>query len=283
MDDSRRMIDAHQHLWMPSERRYDWLAGVGALAADFGPHLVEADIVAAGITGTVLVQAADSYEDTFYLLSVAAHYPRVRGIVAWLPLDRTAEATAALELYARTPLIRGIRVLNHGYSDPRWLLRDDVTDTIRLLSPLGLALDVVSVSEEHLGMVGELAGRHPQLTIVLDHLAKPDIAAGALEPWATLLARVAEHPNVVAKISGLNTVSAPGWTAGHWQPFVDHALDCFGSNRLMLGSDWPVSTLQGDFGGVWTALRAVIDDLPDDEQEDILFRTATRAYGLNRE
>ena len=127
-----QMIDTHQHLWIPSERRYAWLEQAGPpLEADFGPEDVEADVAAAGITGTVLVQAEDSYEDTCYMVSVAKTTPTVIGVVAWAPLDRVAEATVALDLYAHAPVIRGIRVLNHNYDDPRWLLRPEVTYLLR--------------------------------------------------------------------------------------------------------------------------------------------------------
>jgi L-fuconolactonase len=278
-----QMIDTHQHLWKPSERRYEWLETAGApLDADFGPEDVESDVAAAGITATVLVQAADTYEDSFYMLSVASRVPLVRGVVAWVPLDRPAESEAALDLYAASPVVRGIRVLNHNYADPRWLLRDDVTVGIALLASRGLSLDVVSVVPEHLAMIAELAGQHPELTIVVDHLAKPDIAGRGWEPWASLLADVATHPNVSVKVSGLNTASAPDWTWQDWQPYVDHAVEHFGSGRVMLGSDWPVSTLAGDFAGVWLAQREVIAHLSTDQQDDILFRTALRAYSLDR-
>lgn len=277
----QQMIDTHQHLWKPSERRYEWLDAAGLpLNADFGPEDVAAEVAAAGITTTVLVQAADSYEDTFYMLSVAARVPVVRGVVAWAPLDRAAEAEAALDLYVASPVVRGIRVLNHNYADPRWLLRRDVDAALRLLAPRGLALDVVSVLPEHLVMLAELAQRHPELTIVLDHLAKPDIAGKGWEPWATLIADVAARPNVSVKLSGLNTASAPGWTFSDWLPYVDHAVEHFGSERIMLGSDWPVSTLAGDFAGVWKAQREVIAHLTHAQQDDILFRTAIRAYSL---
>jgi L-fuconolactonase len=277
-----QMIDSHQHLWKPSERRYAWLDAAGLpLNADFGPEDVEADVAAAGITGTVLVQAADSYEDTFYMLSVAARVHLVHGVVAWIPLDRAAEAAAALKVYGGSPVIRGIRVLNHNYEDPRWLLRPEVDAGVAMLAPRGLALDVVSVVPEHLLMLAELAGRHPELTIVLDHLAKPDIAGSGWEPWASLMAEVATHPNVSVKISGLNTASAPDWTWQDWLPYIDYAVQHFGSERLMLGSDWPVSTLAGDFLGVWRAQREVIAHLDTAQQDDILFRTAIRAYSLD--
>lgn len=282
IDQPRHMIDTHQHLWKPSERSYEWLEAVGLpLNADFGPEDVAADVATAGITGTVLVQAEDSYEDTFYMLSVAARVPTIVGVVAWAPLDRTAEAEAALDLYTKSPAVRGIRVLNHTYGDPRWLLHESVDGGVRMLAERGLSLDVVSVVPEHLAMVAELADRHPELTIVIDHLAKPNIAAKEWEPWASLISEAAARPNVSVKISGLNTASAPGWTWNDWLPYVDHALEHFGSDRIMLGSDWPVSILAGDFVGVWQAQREVIAHLSDEQQEDILFRSAIRAYSLD--
>lgn len=276
-----RMIDTHQHLWKPSERRYHWLEGAGApLEADFVENDVIADVHAAGITGTVLVQAEDSYEDTFFMLSVAAEYPEIAGVVAWAPLDRVDETEAALDLYSLSSAVRGIRVLNHDYEDPRWLLRDSVQGSIARLAPRGFALDVVSVLPEHTQVVIELADRYPELTLVIDHLAKPDIAGRGWQPWAGQLADAAARPNVTAKLSGLNTVSAPGWTSRDWQPYVDLAVATFGPERLMLGSDWPVSLLNGDFASVWTGLRESIAGLSPSEQDSILYGTAERVYRL---
>jgi L-fuconolactonase len=281
LHEPRAMIDTHQHLWKVSERAYDWISpDDGILHGDFGPEDVAADIAAAGITGTVLVQAADTYEDSFYMLSVASTVPTIVGVVAWAPLDRTAEATAALDLYATSPWVKGIRVLNHTYEDPRWLVRPDATETISLLAPRRLALDVVSVIDEHLELLPELSSRHPDLTIVIDHMAKPPIATKGWEPWASLIAVAAAAPNVTVKLSGLNTASAEGWTFEDWKPYVDHIVAAFGADRVMLGSDWPVALLAGDFVRVWRAQREVISHLAESEQDDILYRTAQRVYNL---
>jgi L-fuconolactonase len=130
-------------------------------------------------------------------------------------------------------------------------------------------------------MVNELAARHPELTIIVDHLGGPKIAAGQWEPWASLLVQVATHSNVRIKISGLSTSSSPHWTFGDWQPYVDHAVAEFGSSRVMLGSDWPVATLAGDFQAVWLAQRQVISHFSESEQDDILRGTAERTYSLD--
>jgi L-fuconolactonase len=275
------VVDTHQHLWLLSERAYDWITpAAGALYADFGPEQVADDAASAGITGTVLVQAADTYEDTFYMLSVAEREPRVKGVVGWVPLDRPAEARAALDLYALSPWIKGLRALTHDYEDPRWILRDTVTASLSLLADRGLTLDYVCTSSDHLAVVVELARRHPQVNIVIDHMAKPDIRGKAWEPWASQMAEAAEEPNVYVKISGLNTASGPDWTAADWQPYVDHVLECFSANRTMLGSDWPVLVLAGDFARVWSAQRETISSRSVAEQNAILFGTASAFYGL---
>lgn len=277
-----RMVDTHQHLWVISERAYDWIVpAYGPLFADFGPEDVADDADAAGVTDTVLVQAADTYEDTFYMLSVAASEERVKGVVAWAPLDRPREAEAALDLYARSPFVKGVRALTHTYEDPRWILREDVTESIALLAPRGLALDYVCTTPDHLDLVPELARRHPDLKIVIDHLAKPGIAAGAWEPWATQMSAASECPNVYVKISGLNTASGAEWTAADWQPYVDHVLAAFTADRAMLGSDWPVLILAGDFTRVWAAQLETIAGRTEAEQEAIRWGTAAAVYGLD--
>lgn len=278
---STRMIDTHQHLWMLSERRYDWIVPENnPLHADFGPADIASDAEAAGITDTVLVQANDTYEDTFYMLSVAATESRVKGVVGWVPLDRPAEAKAALDLYAQSPYLVGLRALTHTYEDPKWILGEDVASTLALLAPRGLTLDYVVTNHIHFDNAVELAKRHPSLKIVIDHLAKPTIAAGETEQWTAQIKAAAAQPNIAIKLSGLATESAEGWTAEDWQPYVDHSIACFGADRVMLGSDWPVLILAGDFGRVWDAQLETLADLSAQDQEQIHWRTAATFYGL---
>jgi L-fuconolactonase len=277
----KHSVDTHQHLWVISERSYDWLVPeYGVIYNDFRPEDVAADVKAAGITGTVLVQAADNYDDTFYMMSVAAKDPAIAGIVGWVPFDRPAEAEAALDSFAKSKVIKGFRNLTHNYDDPRWILRPEVAKTLELLSPRGFTLDMVSVNSDHNQAILELAKRHPDLKIVIDHMAKPPIASEGWQPWADELAALSEQPNVYCKISGLNTASAPGFSFKDWQPYVDHIVNHFGSRRVMLGSDWPVSLLNGDFAGVWQAQRDVIASYSTEAQDDIYFRAAAEFYSL---
>jgi len=276
------VVDTHQHLWVMSERSYDWITpDYGVLNNDFRPEDVAEDVRKAGVTATVLVQAADTYDDTFYMLSVARAEKHVRGVVGWVPLNKPSEARESLELLSNNKYLKGYRNLTHTYADPRWILQDSCRETLKDIARRDLALDMVSVNSDHSRAILELADGNPTLRIVVDHMAKPNIAEKQWDDWASDMAELAKRPNVYVKHSGLNTASGQGWTAKDWQPYVDHCLEKFGSNRMMLGSDWPVSLLNGDFVGVWQAQMESISALSQSEQEDICYRTAQHFYKLD--
>ena len=286
---SNELIDSHQHLWMMSERAYDWIEpAYGPLYDDFSPERLAPEIPASGVTGSVLVQAADTYEDTFYMLDVAHHSDFVQGVVGWIPLDRPREARAALDLLLKDPMIKGIRNLTHNYSDKKyesddkWILHPQVQETIAMVEKSGLAFDYVSVNEAHLANVPILAANFPKLTIVIDHISKPDIKGKSWEPWASQMAEAEKLPNVIAKISGLNTASAPEWTVADWQPYVDFVVEKFGAERCMLGGDWPVIVLMNNYVEVWKAQVAVIAKYSESDQEWIRSKTAKRVYSLGK-
>lgn len=279
-----QVIDTHQHLWVISEREYAWLKPeYGVIYDDFRPEDVLDEVKRAGITGTVLVQAADTYDDTFYMISVAHKYHSIVGIVGWVPFDKPDEAIAALRTFSSESVVRGFRNLTHNYEDPNWILKSEVSKTLDAMEVLDFSLDMVSVSSDHNYAIDELAKRHPNLRIVIDHMSKPPIADMGFSPWAEELLQLASHPNVFCKISGLNTASAPGWSFTDWQPYVDHIIKCFSSNRVMLGSDWPVSLLNGDFAGVWKAQRDAIGEYSPEQQDDMYFRSAQTFYSLPKQ
>jgi L-fuconolactonase len=284
---SSELIDTHQHLWVMSERAYDWIVpGYGPLYDDFGPERLEPEIPASGVTASVLVQAADTYEDTFYMLDVAHHSNFVKAVVAWIPFDRTNEARAALELLKKDSLVKGVRNLTHNYadkkyeSDDKWILRQVVQETIALVEASGLSMDYVAVNAAHIENVAILAQNFPKLKIVIDHLAKPPIASKGWEPWALLMAEASSQPNVYAKISGLNTASNADWSVADWQPYVDFIVEKFGSHRTMLGGDWPVIVLMNNYADVWKAQVEVISRFSAEDQEWIRSKTAKQFYNL---
>lgn len=244
------IIDAHQHVWDLSRARYDWLGpDRGPIFRTMTEDEVLPELRRYGIDGVVLVQAADNAEDTAYMLATAAQHPVVVAVVAHVPLEDPATTAAQLEVLAADPLVVGIRNLIHDRPDPDFLVRPEVLDSLGLVAAAGLAFDVVSVLPRHLEHVPVLAARHPDLTLVVDHLSGPPLGQVTVEPWWTLLAWAAEHPNVHAKLSGL--YPGPGTTAqttDSIRPFVRHAVELFGADRLMYGGDWPICVLAGGYG-----------------------------------
>jgi L-fuconolactonase len=285
------IIDAHQHVWDLERARYDWLG------ADHGPifrTITEEEVLpelrACGVDGVVLVQAADNAEDTALMLQTATSHPEVVAVVGYLPLEDPAQTAARLPALADDPLVVGIRNLIHDRPDPDFLLRSEVRESLGLLAAAGLAFDVVAVLPRHLEHVPVLAAEHPDLRLVIDHLAKPPIgpiagsgSAEALEPWWTLLARAAEHPNVYAKVSGLYPAEDPtAWSSDLLRPVVAHAVEAFGPDRLMYGSDWPVSVLAGGYTAVWEGLHPLIAELGLEASAAVLGGTAVAVYGIDR-
>jgi L-fuconolactonase len=275
------MIDTHQHLWIISEREYSWLKPeYGVIYDDFGPELIEPQLAPAGVTGTVMVQSADTYADTFYMLDVAAKHKFVKGGVGWVPLNRPDEASAALDVLVKNPVFKGVRNLIHDYPDPKWILKPEVLEGIGHLASRNLVMDFVTVNTDHMSCLPVIAEKYPNLKIVIDHLSKPGIKNKDWEPWASDMAKAAKYPNIYAKISGLNTASDSNWSFKDWIPYVDHVVSIFGSNRVMLGGDWPVILLANDYQTVWKAQQDVIAHLSQDQQDDIKYRTATKFYSL---
>lgn len=276
------VVDAHQHFWNLEKVEYPWLT------SEYGPiyRTFEADELApqleqAEVDGTVLVQAADSYEETEYILGEAERCDFVRGVVGWVPLLRPEEAADALDGFKRHAKFKGIRHLIHEEPDPDWLLQDVVIDGLGMLADKGVTFDVVAVLPRHLEHVPAIAERVPELRMVIDHLAKPPIKERRWEPWSSLFARAAEYPNVYAKVSGLNTAAdLENWDGEDLRPYIDFALEHFGADRLMFGSDWPVAILAGDYLKVWEETNKATVDLGDRDREALFGGTASAFYGL---
>jgi L-fuconolactonase len=277
-----RRIDSHQHIWRVSERTYSWITPeYESLLRDFELGEIISELDDSVIVASVLIQAADTYEDTLFMVSQARSFPRVAGIVGWVPLDRPEEAAVALDLYGTIPIIKGIRNLTHDYADPRWIGKAECVETLTDLSMRNLSLDFVSTTPDHLDSLRTVATRIPRLRIVLDHMANPPIMGGDWNTWALQMREISELPNVWCKLSGLSTGSPKPWSAGMWQKSVDHCLSVFGPQRMMMGSDWPVLTLAGDFVSTWQAQEQTLELLGDGDRDYVLFHTAKSFYRLD--
>ncbi|GAB2950163.1 amidohydrolase family protein [Nonomuraea fastidiosa] len=279
------VIDAHQHFWNLETGSYPWLTPEsGPIFRTFEPPELLPQLTAAGVDRTVLVQAMDSYEDTGAMLAQADAYDVIGAVVGWVPLLRPEEAAEALERYRRHPKFAGVRHLIHDEPDPDWVLQEPVIEGLKLLAAAGVPFDVVAVLPRHLEHVPVLAERVPGLRMVIDHLAKPPIKEKGWEPWASLLARAAECPDVYAKVSGLNTAAdAETWTGEDLRPYVEHAIELFGPERLMFGSDWPVATLAGDYAKVWRETLVALSGLDEAGRAQVLGGTAARFYGMEEQ
>jgi L-fuconolactonase len=279
------LIDSHLHQWDLAACEYAWITpAVGILNRTHTLAEVAAERSAAGVTGAVLVQSANTRCDTDSMLAAMAAHPWVAGVVGWTDLTRGAAVEADAAELAADRRIVGIRHLNHDEPDPDWLVRPDVLDGLRAVARLSLAFEVVAIWPLHLDHVPTLAEAVPDLRIVVDHLAKPPIASGDLSGWRASTARAAAHPNVVAKVSGLDTAAgSPDWTPDHLRPAFEAALELFGADRLMYGGDWPVSRLGGGYTRQHAAFETLTASLSPDERAAIRAGTATRVYGLDHE
>ena len=282
-----RLIDTHLHQWDLDQCAYDWLDAdlppvFGQLRRTF--HIDEAreDFDAAGVTDAVLVQAENSLGDTEAMLAVAAADERVTAVVGWFDLLDPEGAAAALDsLQAAGPVV-GIRHLIHDEPDPDWVLQPSVIESLGALAEHGMAYDFVGVTLRHLEHVPVLAAAVGDLRIVIDHLNKPPVGTDGYARWVELIGAAASFANVYAKVSGLHNVAPNAdWTAADLQGAFDVALEAFGSQRLMYGSDWPVCNIGGGFGRQHAAFEALVSTLDAEAAEDLRWRSACRAYGLD--
>ncbi|MFJ5642668.1 amidohydrolase family protein [Streptomyces sp. NPDC093223] len=274
-------VDAHHHVWDLSVRDQDWITGPGlrALRRNFGVEDLRPEARAAGVTRTVLVQTVTVPEETPEFLALADADDLVAGVVGWTDLTDPAVAgeLARLRELPGGAHLKGIRHQVQAEPDPQWLLRPDVHRGLAAVAEAGLVYDLV-VRAHQLPAAVKAAEAHPGLTFVLDHLGKPPIASGVLDPWAGAVRALAAQPNTVCKLSGMVTEADPAsWTVQDLRPYAETVLDAFGPDRLMFGSDWPVCLLAGTYAEVFDAARQLIGP---GERTQVFETTATRVYGL---
>ncbi len=273
------IIDAHHHVWRLSRGDYDWPTPGMAIHRDYG--LDDLDRVRGDVSATVLVQTTSTDAETDFMLAVAASSAGlVRGVVGWTDLRAPGAAARIGMLANRQPLV-GLRPMLQNLLDPAWILRDDVSPGLHAMTRSGLTLDLLILPHQ-LALVPILADAHPALPMVIDHAAKPRVAARLFQPWADDIARAAQAPNVFCKLSGLITEASGDWAVEHLRPYVDHLLAVFGADRLMWGSDWPVVDLAGGYGAWTHATERLLDGLDPGGRARIRGGTARSFYRLDR-
>jgi L-fuconolactonase len=278
-------IDSHQHFWSYSAAEYPWIGdGMERLARDYLPVDLEAPAAAAGIGGTVAVQARQTLEETRWLLDLAEHHSLIRGVVGWVDLRSPAVAGQLAECVAQKKFV-GVRHVVQDEPDPRFLLGEEFIRGLKQLHPLGLTYDLLLYPQQ-LPAAVDLVEQLPAQPFALDHLAKPRIKTwtkpGDMDPWRRDIEALAKHKNVSCKLSGLVTEAAwRQWLPADFTPYLDVVLAAFGPERLMFGSDWPVCLLSGDYAEVADIIKDFVAQLSAVEQAAIWGGTATRFYGLD--
>jgi len=275
-------IDAHQHFWKYDPARYGWIDdSLAPLNRDFLPPHLQPLLARAGFDACVAVQTLHSLDETKWLLDLADAYPFIAGVVGWVDLA-SADVRTQLESIARHPKLVGIRHVVQGEPDDRFLLGRSFGEGVALLEEYGLAYDLL-IYPRHLSVAADFVGRFPRQRFVLDHLAKPPIRTAGLESWARDLGRLAAHPHVCAKLSGLVTEADwATWTPAQIRPYLDVAFDAFGAGRLMIGSDWPVCTVAAEYGRTMAAVTEYLSERPTTDREAVLGGTARRFWNLPR-
>jgi len=275
-------IDGHQHFWTTQRDDYGWLTpDLELLYRDFVPEDLRALLDQAGVDHTVLVQAAATTDETRYLLGIAEHHSMVAGVVGWVDMDSPTDAIEALDEFVRHSKFVGIRPMIQNIEDPAWIDRPELNIVLEALVQSNVCFDAL-VRSVHLSFLLNCLIRHPGLRAVIDHGAKPNIAAGEWQPWADGISTIANQTSAYCKISGLITEASDTQTYDDVMPYLDHLLSTFGPKRLIWGSDWPVLNLAGDYKGWRDASNARLEALSEQDQDDIFGRNAIDFYNLKQ-
>ena len=273
-------IDAHVHLWRYSADEYAWIDGtMHQLQRDFLPDQLAEVMDGACVDAGIAIAARQSVEESRFLLRCVDRSDRLCGVVGWVPLLETHALAAALDELCANPRFRGVREIAQG-EPPGFLERSEFQRGVAQLTERKLAYDLLIFADQ-LQEAARLVDAHPEQQFVIDHCAKPHIAAGQLEPWATDLRELAARHNVVCKLSGLATEARWGdWSAETLRPYVDLCVDAFGPKRLIVGSDWPVCTLASSYGRWWKMLDEYFAAYSESERAWIFAEGARQAYKL---
>ncbi|MEO6920834.1 MAG: amidohydrolase family protein [Collimonas sp.] len=271
-------IDAHQHFWLLANRAGQWPpAELAQIHRDFLPAELAPLLQQHGITGSVLVQSLPSMSDTLFMLSLAEKNAFIHAVVGWCDL-KAAHAEQQIGLLASHPKMRGLRPMLQDLADD-WIADPLLAPAIGAMQRHRLSLDAL-ILPRHLPALLEFARRYPDLPIVIDHAAKPQIASAQLEPWRTHISQLADLPQVYCKLSGLVTEAASEWKIAQLQPYAAHVLDVFGAERVIWGSDWPVVNLAADYGRWLDTTKALLAHLGAAQQQQIMGGNAQRFYRL---
>lgn len=273
-------IDTHQHFWRYNPIEYGWIGDkMAGLKRDFLPDDLLPLLEKTSIDGTVAVQARQSLQETEWLLALAEANDSIKGIVGWVDLQ-SPTVSAELEAYAQRAKFKGVRHVLQDEPDDNFMLRPDYLRGLGMLTEFNLTYDIL-IYPKHLPVATEIVKRFPNQKFVLDHIAKPLIKDHVITPWERDIRELATFGNVYCKVSGMVTeASWDSWQSDDFRPYLDVVFDCFGPDRLMFGSDWPVCTLSGTYEQVVSLVQTYIQPFSLEAQAKIFGDNAVRFYSL---
>lgn len=275
------ILDSHQHFWEVGRFDYPWMTSdLGVLYQDYLPSMLEPTLAQNEVSQTVLVQASNSVDESRWLLSLADDHPFIAGVVGWADL-MSPELDLQLDELTSHPKFKGVRHLVESEPEDDWLLEPQVLRGLNRLTAYDLSYDLL-VHTRHLKHIPKVADSCPELRLVIDHMAKPRIASREMQEWAEQLKPVASYQNIFCKLSGLVTEADWNeWSTSDLRPYVDYALELFGPERLMFGSDHPVCLLAASYGEVLNSFREILKDLSGEDRTRIFSHNAEQFYRLH--
>ena len=272
-------IDAHQHFWNKDKFNYPWLTpDLGCLYRTFEPADLEPMVKENNVVRTVVVQAMASLDETRFLLQLADENEFIGGIVGWVDL-MDPELSSTLDELCKNKKFKGVRHQIEDEKNREWMLQPQVLAGLKVVAEHGLCFDAL-LKQDQLWQLEKLMEEIPDLKVVLDHCAKPDIAGGQYDGWAELMVKVAKLP-IKCKLSGLLTeADHESWKTEDIRKYSDHVLNVFGADRMMFGSDWPVSTMAADYGTSVKTILELLSGCTQEQQEKIMYLNAKNFYGI---
>ncbi|MEJ6574446.1 MAG: amidohydrolase family protein [Actinomycetes bacterium] len=277
-------IDSHHHIWDLTNRDQEWITGdaMQPIRRNFAVSDLQDAIVSSHIDRTILVQTVTDYTETPELLAIAQSAHLVGAVVGWLKID-APDAIEHLHQYLDLPgaeYLKGIRDIAQDHPDPNYLAKAETISNVQKLGELGITYDLLTKVPE-LSAAIKLVRACPDVQFVMDHISKPKIANSEMEPWKTLMTELATFPNVFCKVSGLVTeANWRDWQVKDFKPYLDHVIEIFTPQRLMFGSDWPVSVLGGSYSEIVELAEALTSEFSPSEGEYFWHKTAAAAYSL---
>ena len=274
------IVDSHHHFWENQRFDYSWMPADSPLATDYGPEVLEPLLQSSSVDYTVIVQAVSSADEARWLLELADRHNFVAGVVGWVDLTDPRVGDTLDELQ-KSAYFKGVRHIWEGEKDPGWIVNSGAIKGLKELVRRNLTFDFLA-KPPNLPFIPIVMDQVPDLRAVVDHIAKPLIADGVIEPWLSDMRKVASINGIHCKISGMVTeADHQNWTADDIRPYVHHILGMFGSDRLMFGTDWPVCTLAGEYGRIVDTVKEILSSQLPSVKTDIFGGTTKRFYNLN--